>query len=100
MKEASAALEAWLDKCHEVAREHGFPDPSAFREMRTRYGTLPAVIKLVTDGTMQSGFQWCRDHGILDYSVEAAVIKFAAEFDPGTVDCARWRLETVRSKGG
>ena len=91
-RKASASLEAFMDLCHEKAREAGFKGPSAFRGMRTKHGTWLASKMLVESGALQDGLEWARDNGLLAYTVEAGVIKFADEFDPATVQCAKWRL--------
>ena len=71
MNEASAALEAFFDKCHQVAKEHGFKGPSLFERMRREHGSHRAAELLVESGNVQSGLEWCRENGLLDYSVEA-----------------------------
>jgi hypothetical protein len=51
--------------------------PSVFQSMRMRHGTIAAIEKLVQSGEIQSGFKRLKDLGLLEWSIEAAVIRFA-----------------------
>lgn len=95
---ASVELEAWADWSHGVAREHGFVGASRFEQMRARYGTWTAMVMLVESPEIQSGFTWCHEKNLLPISIESGVIKFASEFHPGTVQCAKWRLKMVSAE--
>ena len=95
-REASAELNAWMSQCHRVCREHGFEDRVRFERMRRDYGTWRAMVMLVESGDIQSGLTWCHEQGLLDYSIEAAILKFGSEFDDDHVQCAKWRLAQVQ----
>lgn len=53
---ASAELEAFVDFCHQKAKEAGFPYVGRFEMMRHQHGTLVAMALLVFSGEFQSGF--------------------------------------------
>ena len=75
--------------------------PDVFDASR-RFGTADPILgggKLVQSGEMQSGFKRLRQLGLLDWTIEAAVIKFAAEFSGNARQCAEWRLQQARPKG-
>jgi len=91
-RKASEELECWMTHCHNVCREHGATGPSRFERMRKDYLTLRAMEMLVEWPDIQSGLTWCWENNLLKYSVEAAVVKFAHEFDPKTLECAKRRL--------
>jgi len=67
--------------------------------MRHQFGTIDAIERLVQSGEMQSGFKRLKQLGLLDWTIEAAVIKFAAEFSSNARQCAEWRLKQVAPKG-
>jgi hypothetical protein len=50
--------------------------------MRMRHGTIAAIEKLVQSGEIQSGFKRLKDLGLLEWSIEAAVIRFPDRFTP------------------
>ncbi|HUF55455.1 MAG TPA: hypothetical protein VMM55_02730 [Thermohalobaculum sp.] len=88
---ASAGLEAFIDETIRLARLKGY-HPTAFVAMRSRRGTVPAISTLVVSGDIQSGFRRLRDLGLLDWSIEAAVLKFPDEFKREVREAAEWRL--------
>jgi hypothetical protein len=47
----------------------------------------------VVNADLQQGFKVLRDHGRLDKTFEALVIKFQHLFKPEVVQAAKWRLE-------
>lgn len=81
-----------------LAKERGY-NPSIFVGMRHQFGTIDAIERLVQSGDMQSGFKRLKQLGLLDWTIEAAVIKFAAEFSGNARQCAEWRLKQVRPEG-
>jgi hypothetical protein len=95
MPKASAALDAFIDETIRIAREHGY-HPTAFIEMRQRHGTMDAIARLVESGDVQSGFKRLQQLGLLDYSIETAVLKFPTEFTKASRDCAEFRLRVAR----
>lgn len=87
-------LESFVDETIRVAREHGY-HPTVFIGMRDRHGTVSAITKLVESGEVQSGFKRLKALGLLDHTIEAAVLKFPAQFSPQTKECAEFRLRVV-----
>ena len=94
---ASAALEAFIDKTIELAKERGY-NPTVFRGMRAQHGTVQAIEKLVQSGDVQSGFRRLKQLGLLEWTIEAAVTKFPTEFTRNARQCAEWRLQQVQPK--
>ena len=91
---ASPALEAFIDETLKLAKAKGY-NPTVFVAMRHQYGTIEAIERLVQSGDMQSGFKRLRQLGLLDWTTEAAVAKFSAEFSRNARQCAEWRLQQV-----
>jgi hypothetical protein len=91
---ATPALEAFIDETIRVSREHGY-HPTVFIGMRARHGTIPAITQLVESGDIQTGFKRLKDLGLIDHTIEAAVIRFADEFSRQTRECAEFRLRVV-----
>ena len=90
-RKASKGLEAFIDEC--VRQFIGVRyQPTKFQGMRHRYGTLEAVERLVRGGEVQSGSRKLKALGLLDWSIEAAVIKFSSEFTQATRQCAEFRV--------
>jgi hypothetical protein len=92
---ASPALEAFIDKTIELARERGY-NPIIFIGMRRQYGTLDAIERLVQSGDIQSGFRRLNQLSLSDWTIESAVTKFPTEFSRNALQCAEWRLQQVR----
>jgi hypothetical protein len=95
---ASPGLEAFVDEAIRLFRERGY-NPTIFVGMRHQYGTIDAVERLVQSGDLQSGFKRLKQLGLLDWTIESAVLKFAAEFSNNAKQCAEWRLKQVRPDG-
>ncbi len=91
---ASLDLESFIDESIRLSRKHGY-HPTVFIGMRNRHGTIGAISKLVQSGDMQSGFKRLCDMGLADWTIEAAVLKYAAEFSSTDWKCAEFRLRTV-----
>ena len=89
-------LEIFVDesirRCQAADPPH---NPTRFIKMQ-RLGTISAIKELVIAGDIQSGFRRMEDCGLLDWSIEAAVLAFPALFKPAEVACAKWRLEEVK----
>ena len=94
---ASPALEAFIDKSIELAKERGY-NPAVFIAMRHQYGTVDAIERLVQSGDLQSGFKRLHQLDLLDWTIESAVTKFSAEFTRNARQCAEWRLQQVQRK--
>jgi hypothetical protein len=95
---ASPGLEAFVDEAMRLSRERGY-NPTVFVGMRHQLGTIDAIERLVQSGDLQSGFKRLKQLGLIDWTIETAVIKFAAEFSLNAKQCAEWRLAQVRLKG-
>lgn len=92
---ASAELEAFVDETIRVSHAHGY-NPTVFVSMRFQLGTVAAIIKLVESPDIQSGFKRLAALGLLDYTIEAAVLRFPDEFPARTRECAQSRLGLVK----
>ncbi|QIA25558.1 MULTISPECIES: hypothetical protein [Mesorhizobium] len=92
---AGLALEAFIDETVRLSGQNGY-HPTTFIGMRQRHGTVKAISRLVENGDVQSGFKRLQELGLLDWTIEAAVIKFPAEFSPATRECAEFRLRLAK----
>jgi len=92
---ASPALEAFIGKSIDLAKERGY-NPATFVGMRRQYGTVDAIERLVQSGDLQSGFKRLKQLDLLDWTIESAVIKFPTEFSRNARQCAEWRLQQVQ----
>jgi hypothetical protein len=95
---ASPGLETFVDEAIRLSKERGY-NPTIFVGMRHQYGTIDAVERLVQSGDLQSGFKRLKQLGLLDWTIESAVLKFATEFSNNAKQCAEWRLKQVRPEG-
>lgn len=91
----SCELESRVDESIRVSREHGY-DPHIFMGMRERHGTVGAMERLMQSGDIQSGFKRLRELGLLEWSVEALILRFPDEFSEGARQAADWRLCQAR----
>jgi hypothetical protein len=66
--------------------------------MRAQHGTVEAIERLVQSGDVQSGFKRLKQLGLLEWTIEAAVMKFPTEFTRNARQCAEWRLQQVQPK--
>lgn len=96
--EASLALEAFVDEGIRLGRKSGY-SPTVFEGMRKRHGTLGAINRLVVSGDIQSGFTRMKDLGLLEWTIEAAVMLFPDEFSKEVREAAEWRLSQARAGG-
>jgi hypothetical protein len=72
---ASFALEAFIDKSIELAKERGY-NPTIFIGMRRQHGPLDAIKRLVQSGDIQSGFRRLNQLSLLNWTIESAVISY------------------------
>lgn len=93
---ASTALEAFIDETIRLSRKNNY-HPTAFIAMRHRHGTINAITRLVENGDVQSGFKRLSELGLLEWTIEAAVMKFPDEFSASARQCAEFRLRLVRN---
>jgi len=87
-------LEAWVDDSIQLVEAKGYR-PSEFIAMRERYGTAPAMERLMRSGTVQSGFIRLKKLGMIEWSVEAGILKFRERFTEPACDAAAWRLDHI-----
>jgi hypothetical protein len=93
---ASLGLEAFIDEGIQLAKARGYV-PTVFISMRHQYGTLESIERLVQSGEIQSGFKRLKLLDLLDWTIEAAIMKFPAEFSRNARQCAEWRLTQASS---
>ncbi len=94
---ASQALEAFVDETIKVAAQHAYY-PTTFMNMRQRHGTVEAISRLVVNGDEQSGFKKLNRLGLLDQTIEAAVMRFPDEFTKKARECAEFRLRMAEER--
>lgn len=92
----SIELEEFIDELIKRSREKGYV-PKIFIQMRGRYGTVEAMRRLVASKEIQKGFRRLEKLGLLELSVEAAVLRFPDEFTLEDRKAARWRLNKVNA---
>jgi hypothetical protein len=90
-------LEAFIDEMLRLAAANNY-HPTVFVGMRNKRGTVPAIEKLVQSGDVQSGFKRLRDLGLLDWTIESAVLKFPDRFSRAARECAEFRLRAARER--
>jgi len=89
-------LESFIDETiHQAVAKHYMP--TTFMQMRTRWGTVEAMRRLVISGDIQSGFTRLVGLGLVDYSIEATILKFPSYFDKDAREAAQWRLNQLKS---
>lgn len=93
----SMELEEFIDETIRRSIQEGYT-PHVFCRMRKRRGTVEAMKKLVVSSEIQSGFKKLKEMGLLELSVEAAILKFPDEFASEERDAARWRLKQAGVK--
>ena len=91
----SVELEKFIDELIRRSIEQGYT-PQTFVDMRHRHGTVEAIKRLVTSRKINDGLRRLGELGLLELSVEAAVLKFPEEFTREEQESARWRLEQVK----
>ena len=92
---ASAELESFIDETIVVSAQKAY-HPTTFIGMRQRHGTVEAISRLVVSGDLQSGFSRLKKLGLIEYTIEAAVMKFPMEFSKTAQECAAFRLRIVQ----
>ena len=90
----SIELEKFIDELIERAGKKGFT-PKIFIDMRCRHGTVEAIKRLVISKEIHKGLQRLEEIGLLDCSLEAAVLNFPDEFTHEERETARWKLEQL-----
>jgi hypothetical protein len=89
-------LEQFIDESIKVSNAKDYY-PTTFMRMRADYGTVEAIKRLVETGEKQSGFVKLEKLNLLDWSLEAAVLKFPDEqgFTRTTAAYAKARLDGI-----
>lgn len=89
------SLDGWINESIRRSVAAGY-NPTVFLQMRERHGTKGAMKRLIISGEIQSGFVKLRDLGLLDWSVEAGILKFSSDFSAGEREAAQFRLAQAR----
>jgi hypothetical protein len=92
----SDPLEAFIDEGIRQMAKRGYY-PTIFQGMRARHGTVEAITKLVESGDIQSGFKKLRQLRMLEWSMEAAVMRFPDRFTATARECAEFRLRLAEN---
>jgi len=87
-------LDVFIDELIRRAAAKGY-HPMYFIRMRARWGTQEAIKRLVVSSGIQPGFLRLKALGLLEWSIEAAVLKFPTYFDKGVREAAQFRLDQV-----
>jgi hypothetical protein len=92
-------LERFIEEGIAKSKAKGYY-PHRFEQMRVDYRkrgkTMEQLIKdLVISGEIQSGFKEMKKLDLLEWSLEAGVLRFPSRFDRDTHEAATWRLEQV-----
>jgi hypothetical protein len=90
-------LDSFIDESIRRSREREYY-PTVFQGMRAQHGTVLTIEKLVKSGDVQSGFKRLKELGLLDWTIEAAVIRFPDMFTLAARECAEFRLKLVREE--
>jgi hypothetical protein len=92
----SEALEEFIDETIRRSRARGY-HPTAFIDMRERWGTKDAIERLVIQGEIQTGFKRLKALNMLEWTIEAAVLQFPEVFTNRQIRAAaEWRLQQAR----
>lgn len=90
-------LEVFCDEGTKRAIEAGY-HPTIFTRMRHEHGTVEAVRRLVEADVFQSGLQRLQELGLLDWSVEAAAIRYPKLFSKTTLEYAGFKLSLAKDR--
>jgi hypothetical protein len=85
-------LDQFVDELIRRAAAHRY-FPTTFMRMRTQYGTVSAIRKLVETSKPQSGFRRLKQLGMLEWTLESAVLAYPHQFPATTIKFARARLD-------
>jgi hypothetical protein len=90
-------LEAFVDEGIARCQARGY-NPHIFMDMRDRYGTITAINRLLLQGEIQSGFQKLHDMNMLEWTIEAAALRFPDLFKKGIREAAQFRLDQASGR--
>jgi hypothetical protein len=94
---ATYDLDTFIDESIRRSIKAGYR-PTVFVGMRARHGTVEAITRLVQSGEIQSGFEKLRQLGLLEWSIEAAILKFPDRFTASARECAEFRLRLAQQR--
>jgi hypothetical protein len=86
------SLEAWIDESIQLSQSRGY-HPTIFMGMRDQHGTVEAMEHLVRSGEIQSGFVRLKHLRMLEWSIEAGVLRFPERFTDEARQCAQFRID-------
>ena len=91
-------LERCVQEAIDVSRRRGY-DPHIFVRMCEHHGTVAAMERLMVapSAVPQSGFRRLRELDLLEWSVEALVLRFPEQFSADARKIADWRLQQARA---
>ena len=89
-----ATLEEFLEDSLQHLGERGYL-PYEFLEMRDQHGLITAITQCVEGSEFKGGFLRLLELGLVDWSLESAVVEFPERFTKLTVAYARARLNGV-----
>jgi hypothetical protein len=88
-------LEDFIDESIRWSVANGYV-PTLFNRLRRHFGTVAAIEQLVQSDDVQSGFKKLRDLGLLEWSIEVAVLKFPERFSKSARECSELRLRAAK----
>ncbi|MGI4945607.1 MAG: hypothetical protein ACRYHQ_34430 [Janthinobacterium lividum] len=87
-------LEQFIEEGIKLGIKHGF-QPTVFVRMRQDYGLVGAIERLVKTGEPQAGFRRMKEFGLVDWTLEAAVLKYPDRFSKHAKEFAKARLDGI-----
>jgi hypothetical protein len=90
-------LETFMDESVRLAAAQGY-HPTIFVGMRQRHGTVETCRRLIVSGEIQSGFSHMVELGLMQWTVEAAIVWFHDKFSKAEREAAQWRLDQASRK--
>jgi hypothetical protein len=92
-------LQRFCDQLHEGIQrntEAGYPPIRLVGMLLPGFGNaVDVATRLVSDSKIQKGLKVSKDAGMLEWTIEQAVIDFSSLFPPAIVAAAKWRLSQV-----
>jgi hypothetical protein len=90
--EGNLTLDQFVDEGIRRGSAAGY-HPTVFLRMRQDYGTKQAIERIVKTSKPQSGFRRMKDLGLLEWTLESAVLKFPEQFSSHAGTYAKARLD-------
>jgi hypothetical protein len=88
------SLEEFIEDSLQHLSERGYV-PDEFLDMRNQHGLITAITRCVEGSEFKGGFLRLLELGLVDWSLESAVVEFPERFTKLTVAYARARLNGV-----